>query len=963
MHSGPRGSKTSLEQLFQQLDCYTLYEKVINAIDHLTNEEVKRLIVENQTRSQDAQEPQVQRLMCYNFLTLLYLKLSRIQDATRAKDQCLSKDRDNILALMNNFRLCQKLREVNKAKQHLEQIEKLCQAETSKNSGLHPGLQLKGELAFCFSTLDGCCLGQALKLYPELLSVLWAWNGSVSEGNTYCSSSEPPLPELLQNGTTRDRYVCWAFELADIYCRLSQSSNLQCYGTQEQIRTFDPASHVDDICNILSFVTHFGSDLYKARSYLLLVETFQNCEVKRSILGGRVKLRFNTHLLVDRAYHLASGDSWVLARCGRYYRQRACSFRAVQHALDVLNEALEACSSNHVALHEKALCLRMLWVLARKYREQKLIINDERSKGKKRNGSSVFSETDDVQESSRNICAWCIIQHGYESDHSQESEESSSSPTSSGMPCDTQETGNVHGCSNLSGATNFCTSMADTGITNSSDVKPRILQTDSMNPGKKTFASCRSQSCPHGWPGCVAQCGPGDKNFLRRHSSSQATIQPRNPVTPGKPAEHFCQPGYFDVLRTNNPKDCDEPHDFLQQAVAAAEQAVEVSGSTILRYLVDLARLYISCGETDKAEAVFAEAQSMRSNSDDAAYLFEQWGLLKQGYLGNDASSLDDIKDLFRQAVVSAVHGNQRSRVAFYKLRDIIEAEMKMESNRLCLLKEKTLLYKCIMDYSRAERSILQALREFPGDQILIWEMLDLFDKTNNVRAARRYINLFMETTTDWLRCQKAFDTYGDDSSAFCGRNLLDLMLRAAGGDECLASQTNLRRQIFQWMLPSDFDGADIVCDVLIVAEEVGHELVQYLTAILTNQCGLEVFVVTATGNDDLYRFPGWSSGTMLDGMDKMCAHLNKIRSVVFIPPLERNGGMMSVMVGMILQERDFQAEGAGILSVCSSGEAVSDPALGCFPQTVISGSDSVSTSQVIHDVFCKLLLGTEVDC
>ena len=963
MHSGPRGSKTSLEQLFQQLDCYTLYGKVVNAIDHLTNEEVERLIGENQTRSQDPQEPHVQRLMCYNFLTLLYLKLSHFKDATRAKDQCLSQDRDNMLALMNDFQPCRKLREVNKAKKHLEQIKKLCQAETSKNSGLHPALHLKGELAFCLSKLDGCCLGQALKLYSELLSMLWAWKSPISDINMCCFSN-PALSELLQDSTTRDTYVCWAFELADIYCRLSQSSNPQCCGTQEQLRTFDSASHVDDICNILPFVTHFGSDLYKARSYLLLVETFQNCEVKRSIMGGRVRLRLNTHLLVDRAYHLASGDSWVLARCGRYYRQRACSFKAVQHALDVLNEALEACSSNHVALHEKALCLRMLWVLARKYHEQKLIINDERSKGKERNvGDSVFSVTNDVQESSGNICAWCIIQHGYESNYSQECEESSSSPTSSGMPCDIQEAGDVHGCSDLSGATNFCTSMADTGITNSSEVKPRVFQTDSVGPGK-TFASCRSLRCPHGWPGCVAQCGPEDKNFLRRHSSSQATIQPRNPVIPGKLAEHFCQPGYFDVLRTNNPKDCDEPHDFLQQAVAAAEQAVEVSGSTILRYLVDLARLYISCGETDKAEAVFAEAQSMRSNSDDAAYLFEQWGLLKQGYLGNDASSLDDIKDLFRQAVVSAVHGNQRSRVAFYKLRDIIEAEMKMESNRLCLLKEKTLLYKCIMDYSRAERSILQALREFPGDQILIWEMLDLFDKTNNVRAARRYINLFMETTTDWLRCQKAFDTYGDDSSAFCGRNLLDLMLRAAGGDECLASQTNLRRQIFQWMLPSDFDGADIVCDVLIVAEEVGHELVQYLTAILTNQCGLEVFVVTATGNDDLCRFPGWGCGMGLyDGIDNMCAYLNKIRSVVFILPPERSGGMMFVMVGMILQERDFQAEGAGILCVCSSGEAVAYPALGCFPQTVISGSDSVSTSQVIQDVFCKLLLGTEVDC
>jgi tetratricopeptide (TPR) repeat protein len=216
--------------------------------------------------------------------------------------------------------------------------------------------------------------------------------------------------------------------------------------------------------------------------------------------------------------------------------------------------------------------------------------------------------------------------------------------------------------------------------------------------------------------------------------ASLPTLLPRNVSIPGKCPLQPKKRDYFDILRTNNPAvkpDC-ASEQYLKEAKKCFKQAVKLTYETHCRYLIDLARTLVSCNKYEKANNIFVKASQLSGAMDDndCAYLYEQWGLVQ--HLESEKSpSVDvvtDVMPLYRTSVLAAVRGRMKSRVAVYKLRDILQEQLSKDETNVAMEMEYNVLFGTIEKCTQKENQnqLVQALKTNDDLLQLTWSMIDL---------------------------------------------------------------------------------------------------------------------------------------------------------------------------------------------------------------------------------------------
>ena len=134
---------------------------------------------------------------------------------------------------------------------------------------------------------------------------------------------------------------------------------------------------------------------------------------------------------------------------------------------------------------------------------------------------------------------------------------------------------------------------------------------------------------------------------------------------------------------------------YLKSAIKYFEMANTVSKGCRLRYLVDLARAYVSNGDDAAALGYFNNAKRALSSSlgrhSDTAYLYEQWAMFlskqfDEGSETEDATTtemsesesdcskekLNTIERYFLRSIRSGTHNKSKSKMAYHKLAEML---------------------------------------------------------------------------------------------------------------------------------------------------------------------------------------------------------------------------------------------------------------------------------------------------
>ena len=200
------------------------------------------------------------------------------------------------------------------------------------------------------------------------------------------------------------------------------------------------------------------------------------------------------------------------------------------------------------------------------------------------------------------------------------------------------------------------------------------------------------------------------ENPKRKSTLSRPTFHPYDSVIWGEIPKHGKDPKYFDILRAENPVD-EVPGDYFCKYHENLVKANEMVCQTSCRYLVDLGRAYASEMKFEDAVENFRCAADTEYNVNDESYLYEQWGLLYKEHgekLENVVES--DAKDLFHISVQAVTRMRDRSKVAFYKLRDILENECKADSSNCDAKRALAQLFSIVGNNEKA----LQVLEHDP---------------------------------------------------------------------------------------------------------------------------------------------------------------------------------------------------------------------------------------------------------
>ena len=173
-------------------------------------------------------------------------------------------------------------------------------------------------------------------------------------------------------------------------------------------------------------------------------------------------------------------------------------------------------------------------------------------------------------------------------------------------------------------------------------------------------------------------------------------------------------PTYFDEFRSLNPKvrSVDQSK-CLGEALSCMKKANDLANSTCCKYLVDLARIYISFGKFKDADDSFKKAETACTNDNDGAYLYEQWGILKESVSRDGAvHGMENVKLLYRNAIKCAVKAKVWCKMALFNLRNIIKEELEKEERDGSINKAKRLEYFLLYDTIEEYGHVPDALKE-----------------------------------------------------------------------------------------------------------------------------------------------------------------------------------------------------------------------------------------------------------
>ena len=477
--------------------------------------------------------------------------------------------------------------------------------------------------------------------------------------------------------------VIWSYRILHLLNRMLNHDNIKTYAKGKD---WNKLTVFHRICTLVGQVlkSPYQHNIYQARSYVELVDAQQKLRGEfdskltpnfiRSAIG---QLKINEKWCIGKAQQLGPDDGSVFEKTGRLLRTRATCLADFQEAERVLKHCVALCPGRHVAHHHLSHVYRSMWIVVNKFEEARLFNNPQKTgarkkKTKRKQRNDAYSHLAQYQHQPTNAAESVASQNLVSLAAGGDSDEGVHLEDDNDSVCHSMDTLSIAG-------------SASHGAPVSSDAP--------------SSATARPQS----------QNKPIDLSQSIKNRGV-VIIKPKHAAANGK-VQHFRTPDYFDVLRTSNPtKSCGTVHnEWLDKAVEHLEKANEAVSGTAVRYLVDLARLYISIAKHDKALQCFSDAKHELAHATphDAAYVYEQWGLYRHYNEAND-DELQDIKELYREAIASSIAAGEKSRMAFYELKSILDGQLKnigetdQPKNRLLSL-ERALLDKLVQNFDRAK--------------------------------------------------------------------------------------------------------------------------------------------------------------------------------------------------------------------------------------------------------------------
>ena len=488
--------------------------------------------------------------------------------------------------------------------------------------------------------------------------------------------------------------IRWKYHLAYTYNRMLNKGHRE--KLTEKLGTNDIDVIFHKISQLYDAIISSDDEFHKGKAMIDLVDTHKKCETSGKYQKIEFPYKCSPEEFVKEAMEIAPKDPHVLERCARHYRQKAYNKAGFESTVEIFDRLLKLHPTRHMAWHHKGLTYRALWHIVGKYDEAELYTNSARKGQKKR----IRKHKPAHSQASRIDAA------------------SSSTPAASAAECypDRSYQGDAD---------------EPRGLQNVSGDKPPTDTLKHLSISRETLHNAPSE--------------------LPTLPSWQRKCQDMGDVP--RPTK---KPDFFDNLRTRNlPVKDNRSRTFLVQAKECFEKAKEISKGMCSPYIVDLARCLVSLGLHDEAEQEFVKAEcnlSSTLNNNDATYLYEQWALLRHSRAEKSADADDgtilDAACLYRKAILSAVRARERSRIAFYNLRDLLDELLQHDPGNTALKLEHNVLYNSVEKYSECgEMSLLvEALKNDEETTEVAWQMIELLRcRRHNAATAFTYLTALRE--------------------------------------------------------------------------------------------------------------------------------------------------------------------------------------------------------------------------
>ena len=641
-----------------------------------------------------------------NVLTRFEITLQKTKQARETNATVLNTFPSDITARYLRIEILVKEKKFSEAKNEIESLDNLM-----NNEGSHTVFLVcahKADVACYLSQIGPVYYVKSIEYYEEAVKDLLAL------GSTSLEDSERRDLDIEKH------LVLWRFKLIVLYNRMLNQGSIFTHGKGKP--DLNPLDIFHKMCTLVGNVVNskYEHNLYRARSYIEIMIAHQklrgeqNDETTAHIRKAIGYPEMESKLCIEYALTLAPNDGSVLEKVGRYYRYHAKNMEEFQEAVKLLEKCLRVCPSRHVALHHLSLSYKSMWILSNNFGEAKVYDNPirtgQRSKSKRKRGKGRGSAGVDV--------------YSHLAEHF---DPTTAQRTKDERPCKTERSlakPKEYRCQTHSDDTfkNQPCSMGNAGynsfplsVNASQKVEPpqnKKLTRQSENSDAESLATSIS------------------KMSVSSTVTPTETLKARWPGSGETKPKQNKRPDYFDKPRTSNPMRNESTcyNEYLEKAIAALEDANKIVSDSGNRYHIDLARLYVSNCEFAKAEESFVKAEQYSIDSltcRERAYLFEQWALFKHSS-GLDEDALDDVKRMYREVVTYSVRANENSRMAFYRLRDIIKSQFDSNPDDSGIKREMALLQKLVENFDHAKRTIREILESDPKNIEMIFNLLDV---------------------------------------------------------------------------------------------------------------------------------------------------------------------------------------------------------------------------------------------
>jgi len=570
--------------------------------------------------------------------------------------------------------------------------------------------------------------------------------------------------------------------------------------------------NVSEIFNIIhhlyDIVINSSDEFYRGKAMIDLVDTYKKCETFGN--GQQVHFPYSCSPddYVKSAMDAAPSDPHVLERCGRHYRQRASNEKDLEEAIAIFDALLKSHPSRHVAWHHKGLACRALWHVVGEYDAAKLYNNCAR-KGQKRG----------LRKQIRG-------QARYVGD--------------------------------------------DASATN------QTKDSSSLVPGHQA-AACQQTSLQNTVAGDGEQVTAAQDVALSSRKGPESapkqlpTLRPRNRHNIGDVPRQLKKPDFFDRLRTSNPPVTDNiSRTFLEKSKECFKQAKKMTKGTCSPYIVDLARCLISLGLSEEAETEFQAASKLMKvmNENDATYLYEQWAIFRHN---EGRCQMKDVASIYRLAILYAVRAREKSRIAFYNLRDLLCKELEQDATNVAVTMEYEVLNNSVERYSECKEMLVRALEKDEETRDVAWQLIKLLHARRHPQdasAAFMYLTALHEA-----RQLDLDEDYPADTEQSTRELLIDVVYHLVRDRRRLDDETNDRSdsgcgqtfgEIFRWIVgtrrisdcikldpdsPRPFANSGEIC---IAAPSYETPGVSRVVNVLRYVCGIAVVEAFVEGNCDI---------------------------------------------------------------------------------------------------------------